>query len=145
MKFPRNARISRGQLDAAPFAGVLFCLLIFVLLASLVYTPGVIINLPESISTLPGVDGPTLAVAMDANGQLYFQNQIIMATNLQKRLQAEVARQTEPVTLVVQLDKAVTMEQFVKLRDLAASAGIKQMSQAVLPRVFDAPTDAKKP
>jgi biopolymer transport protein ExbD len=116
-----------------------------VLLASLVYTPGVIINLPESISTLPGVDGPTLAVAMDANGQLYFQNQIIVATNLQKRLQAEVARQTDPVTLVVQLDKAVTMEQFVKLRDLAASAGIKQMSQAVLPRVFDAPADAKKP
>src|ERR1700753_1992818 len=99
MKFPRNARISRGQLDAAPFAGVLFCLLIFVLLSSLVYTPGVPINLPESITALPGVDGPAVAVAMDPNGQLYFQNQIIVATNLLKKLQAEVARQNEPVTL----------------------------------------------
>ena len=51
MKFPRNARISRGHLDAAPFAGVLFCLLIFLLLASLVYTPGVLINLPTSASS----------------------------------------------------------------------------------------------
>jgi biopolymer transport protein ExbD len=141
MKFPRNARISRGQLDAAPFAGVVFCLLIFLLLASLVYTPGVPINLPESVNELPGVDGPAVAVALDANGQLYFQNQIIVATNLQKRLAEEVARQREPVTLVVQADKAVTQEQMLQLRDLAANAGIKQMSQQVLPRVFDAPAN----
>ncbi|HEX3798800.1 MAG TPA: biopolymer transporter ExbD [Verrucomicrobiae bacterium] len=145
MKFPRNARISRGQLDAAPFAGVLFCLLIFVLLSSLVYTPGVRIDLPESVSVLPGVDGPAVAVAMDANGQLYFQNQIIVATNLLKRLQSEVARQSEPVTLVVEADKAATLEQLNRLRDLAASAGIKQISQAVLPRVFDKPVNPKSP
>ena len=145
MKFPRNARMLRSQLDAAPFAGVLFCLLIFVLLCSLVYTPGVRITLPESVSMLPGVDGPAVAVAVDANGQLYFQNQLIAATNLQKRLEAEVARQTEPVTLVVQLDKRVTVDQWNKLRDIATLAGIKQMSQQVLPRVFDATTKPKSP
>jgi hypothetical protein len=41
MKFPRNARIFRGQLDAAPFAIVFSCLLLFLLLSSLLYTPGV--------------------------------------------------------------------------------------------------------
>ena len=40
MKFPRNARIFRGQLDAAPFAAVFFLLVIFMMLGSLVYTPG---------------------------------------------------------------------------------------------------------
>jgi hypothetical protein len=40
MKFPRNARIFRGQLDAAPFAAVLFLLVIFLMLGSLVYTTG---------------------------------------------------------------------------------------------------------
>jgi hypothetical protein len=64
---------------------------------------------------------------------------------LQKRLETEVARQTEPVTLVVQLDKAVTVDQWNKLRDIATLAGIKQMSQQVLPRVFDATAKPKSP
>ena len=42
MKFPRNARVFRGQLDAAPFASVLFLLVLFLLVqSSLVFVPGV--------------------------------------------------------------------------------------------------------
>ena len=145
MKFPRNAKLFRGRLDAAPFAGVLFCLLIFILLDTLVYTPGVRVQLPAASRVLPGVEGPTLVVAVDASGQFYFQNQLILKSNLQQRLQAEVARQTEPVTLVVQADKDVTVGQFDDVRELAASAGIKQIWQAVLPRPFDGPADAKRP
>jgi len=40
MKFPRNARIFRGQLDAAPFAIVFFLLVLFLMLASLVSLDG---------------------------------------------------------------------------------------------------------
>src|ERR1700733_3698088 len=112
MKFPRNARTLRGQLYAAPFACVVFCLLIFVLLISLVYTPGVRIQLPESVSDVPGIDGPTLAIALDKNGQLYFKNQIIQEADLRQRLRAEVAGQTEPVTLCVWADEAVTLKQW---------------------------------
>ncbi len=154
MKFPRNARIFRGHLDATPFAGVVFCLLIFVLLASLVYTPGVRIQLPASISTLPGgmngisglpgVDGRAVVVGLAASGELYFQNQIILETNLQQRLKIEVGSQTEPLTLVVQADRDVTQKQMHHLRDLAASAGIRQILEQVLPRAFDADPDFKK-
>ena len=73
MKFPRNAKMLRGQMDVAPFAGVFFCLVIFVLLASLVYTPGVHIELPAAVEGMTGVDGPTFAVALDANGQFIIQ------------------------------------------------------------------------
>jgi len=74
MKFPRNARIFRGQLDAAPFAAVLFLLVIFLMLGSLVYTPGVPLQLPVA-NDLPGTDKPTIAVAIDGNGRLFFENQ----------------------------------------------------------------------
>ncbi|HWF19074.1 MAG TPA: biopolymer transporter ExbD [Verrucomicrobiae bacterium] len=137
MKFPRNAKIFRGHLDVAPFAGVFFCLLIFVLLGSLVYTPGVHINLPQSSSTLAGVDGPVLAVAVDPNGQFYFQNQLVQGTNLQQRLQMEAARQSQPLTLVVLADKSVTQGQLNQLYELARAAGIRQIQEAVLPRAFD--------
>jgi biopolymer transport protein ExbD len=145
MKFPRNAKIFRGHLDVTPFAGVFFCLLIFVLLGSLVYTPGVQINLPESASALPGVEGAVLAVAMDANGQFYFENQIIQGTNLQRRLKEEVLRRNEPVTLVVEADRLVTTEQWGLLYDLAARAGIKQIHQAVLSRPFDSHESPRTP
>ena len=145
MKFPRNARSLRGQLYAAPFACVVFCVLIFVLLSSLVYTPGVRIQLPESYSAVPGVDGPTLAVALDKNGQLIFQNQVIQEAELRQRLKSEVAAQSEPLTLCVWADEAVTLKQLNHLRDLAASAGIRQISQVVLPRAFDQPRGGARP
>jgi biopolymer transport protein ExbD len=145
MKFPRNARISRGQMDATPFAGMFFCLLIFILLASLVYTPGVQIQLPTSMAALPGIGGPTLAVALDANGQYYFQNAVIFETNLQARLREEVARQNEPLTLVVQADKAATVEQLNHLRDLAAAAGVRQIFQQILPGIYEGAKKGTQP
>jgi biopolymer transport protein ExbD len=146
MKFPRNARMFRGHLDAAPFAGVFFCLIIFVLLASRLYTPGVsMIQLPESQTELSGVQGPTLAVAMDPKGQLYFQNQIIQAQKLEVRLREEVKKSTEPLTLVVMADKDVTLEKLDRLFDLGKAAGITRFSQARLLRQFDQPGGPGRP
>ncbi len=146
MKFPRNARIFRGQLDAAPFVGVFFCLILFVLLAALVYTPGVsIVQLPASGAELSGPDGPTVAVAMDAHGQLYFRNQWIQEKELLRRLQEEVKKSPKPLTLVIMADKDVTLDKWDSLVDLGRDAGITQFSQAVLPRLFDRAAGSKNP
>ena len=55
MKFARNARLLRSQLDVAPFAAVFFLLVIFMMLGSLVYTPGarLELQLPQG-KNLPG-------------------------------------------------------------------------------------------
>ena len=136
MKFPRTAKIFRGQLDAAPFAGVFFLLVMFLLLASLMYTPGVRIKLPVA-ADLPGVDGPTLTVAVDFNGQFYFQNQVISESELLKRLSAAVKRTPQPVTLIVQADEAVKSERLLRLSLLARDAGIQEASWATLPRPYE--------
>ena len=135
MKLPRNARIARSRLDAAPFATVFFLLLLFMLLLSLVYTPG--IRVPLDLPTaedLPGTDKMTVAVAIDANGQSYFENQPVEELDLKFRLRKAVANAREPLTLIVQADKAVTYERFMGLRLLARDAGIKEMWLATLPR-----------
>ena len=125
MKFPRNARIFRGQLDAAPFATVFFLLVIFLMLGSLTYTPGVRIRLPMS-KDLPGTDKPTVSVAIDASGRLYFQNQWVQEADLVSRLKSAVASSSEPLTLVVQADKSVTEEMLLRLTLLAHDAGISE-------------------
>src|SRR5258708_34664874 len=81
MKFPRNARIFRGQLDAAPFAAVFFLLVIFLMLGSLIYTPGVRLQLPIA-DELPGTDKLKVSVAIDSGGRYYYDNQLVQDKQL---------------------------------------------------------------
>lgn len=133
MKFPRNARIFRGQLDAAPFAAVFFLLVLLLMLGTRVYTPGVSLTLPQA-DNLPGTDKPTVAVAIDAGGRLYYENQSIAESVLAKRLKKAAAQAPEALTLVVHADRAATMDMLVRLTLLARSAGITNSLLATLPR-----------
>ena len=126
MKFPRNARIFRGQLDASPFVGVLFLVVIFLLLnSSLVFVPGVAIKLPEA-ADLPGVIGQTVTVAVDSNRHFYFQNQIIKESDLQVELRKAALETKERLTLMLLADKAVSADTLVQLAMLARAAGLKE-------------------
>jgi biopolymer transport protein ExbD len=132
MRFPHNTKIFRGQLDAAPFIGVFFLLVIMMLLASgFVFIPGVRIELPQA-ADLSGVEGPTVVVAVDAEGHFYFENQFCDETVLKQRLVAAVARSTKPLTLVVQADRRAQVDIVnVRLPTIARAAGIRQLLQAV--------------
>jgi biopolymer transport protein ExbD len=142
MKFPRNARVFRGQLDAAPFASVFFLLLIFILLGTLVYTPGVLVHLPASTNhKAAGVAGPTIAVAVDANGQFYFRSQLIREFELTARLRSAVTNSAEPLTLVVQADRETKRESLDRLAAIADQAGIRELLLATLPRIYEAAVD----
>jgi biopolymer transport protein ExbD len=146
MKFTRNARIVRGQLDVAPFAAVFFLLVMFMMLGSLVYTPGarLQLQLPRA-DGLPGTDKPTVSVAVDGDGRLYYENQWIEETTLQGRLREAAKKSPEPLTLVVQADKSVSYETCLRLALLARDAGIAEALLATLPRAYAAPASRSRP
>jgi biopolymer transport protein ExbD len=145
VKFPRNARIFQSQLDATPFAIVFFLLVIFLMLASLVYTPGVRLQLPMA-DDLPGADKPTVAVAIDGSGRLYYANQEVTdEQQLQAQLRAIVKTSPTPPALLVQADAAVRNEQLVHLALLARGAGITDAWLATLSRPLAASKPAHKP
>lgn len=133
MRFPRNTKVFRGQLEVAPFAGVFFLLLLFLLLhSSMVFIPGIPIQLPEA-ANLPGITSATVVVAVDRGGQIYFQNQVSDLIRLKEKLQAAVANAREPLTLIVQADKQVAFDTLVPLLLLAKAAGIKEGMLAIRP------------
>jgi biopolymer transport protein ExbD len=136
MKFPRNTRLQRSPFDVAPFAAVFFLLVIFLMLATLLPTPGLQLPLADN---LPGTDKPTVALAVDAGGRLYFANQVISETQLTSALRAAAGRAPGPLTLVINADKTVTYEQLVHLTSLARGAGIQTALLATLPRAITAP------
>jgi biopolymer transport protein ExbD len=143
MKFPRNARLLRSTFDVAPFAVVFFLLVIFLTLAVLLPTPGLSLHLPVTDSSpgrdLPGTDKPTVAVAIDAEGRLFFANQIVTEDELKSHLLDAVKKSRDPLTLLVQADKAVTYNQLVHLTVVARDAGIHDVLLATLPRVVNEP------
>jgi biopolymer transport protein ExbD len=140
MKFPRNARLLHSTFDVAPFAAVFFLLVIFVTLPALLPTPGLPLRLPVA-SDLPGTDQPTVAVAILADGRLFFQNQIVTnETQLGNDLRHAVAAARAPLTLVIHEDEAVTAGQLIHLGLLARDAGITNALLATLPRVINAPS-----
>jgi biopolymer transport protein ExbD len=133
MKFPRNARIFRGQLDAAPFAAVFFILVIFLMLGSLMYTPGVRLELPMA-DDLPGIDKLKVSVAIDAGGRYYYDNQLVADKQLANLLGQAVRASPEPLTLVVYADRTVSAEILVRTTMLARSVGITNGLLATLQR-----------
>ncbi|HEX4263956.1 MAG TPA: biopolymer transporter ExbD [Verrucomicrobiae bacterium] len=141
MKFPRNARIFRGQLDAAPFAAVFFLLVIFVLLGSMLY-PGIRIDLSSSSNLLSGTQGATLSVAVTTNA-IYYGNQLVSENEFSNHLNAAARNFSEPLTLIVQADKEVTEEKIIHLKVLAEQAGVSGFVLATLPRLFDSPGPGK--
>jgi biopolymer transport protein ExbD len=144
MRFPRHTKVFRGQLDAAPYAGVFFLLTMFVLLnSSIVFTPGLPIQLPEA-TDVPGVTGPTIAIAVDDGSRIYFDNQVTNEERLRQRLRDSVAS-TPDITLVIHADGKVEWATLARLMLLARDAGVKKAVQATRPPVVPVPRAVQAP
>jgi biopolymer transport protein ExbD len=136
MKFPRNAKILRSPFEMAPFAAMFFLLVIFLLLAALLPTPGIPFRLqPPAAGDLPGTGQPTVAMAVDSGGRFYFANQIISEAQLSSSLSNAVKNSRAPLTLVIHADRTVTEDQLIHLALLARDAGIQNALLATLPGV----------
>lgn len=138
MKFPRSAKILRSQFDVAPFAAVFFALLIFILLGAFLPVPGIPIT-PPTADDLPGVNRPSISMAVDSQGRYYFENQMVSERVLKTSLTAAANAAPKSLMLVIHADKSVTYEQLAHLALLAREAGITNSLLATLPRLSDKP------
>ena len=127
MKFPQRMLLLCRPPDATPLAGVFFLLLFFLLLMS----PGETVNLPAG-ELDPQSIGPAVAVAMDASGHLYFDNQRIDAAALQEKLRKRGA----DLTVVVQADRALPYERITEIARLIRAAGVRKVLMATRPGLF---------
>ncbi|MEY2410716.1 MAG: Biopolymer transport protein ExbD/TolR [Verrucomicrobiota bacterium] len=140
MRFPHNAKIFRGQFEAAPYLSVFFLLVIFLLAHSaMVMVPGVPIDLPTA-ADVPGAGTALAIVAVDENGTFYFENQMCDETRLRERLREAVARAPGPLTLIARVHKRASAEVFTRLSLIARDSGIRQL----VPEVRLAPEPGTK-
>ena len=124
MRYPRSVKIFRGQIDAAPFVGVMFLMVIFLLLHSHLVNPtGIRIRLPEADEPL-GIPGPHIALVIDERGVMFFENQMIDEAHLRAKLEAIVAQWEKPPVLLIQADASLSGSDYFHIFDLAHESGI---------------------
>ena len=136
MKFPRNTQLLKSPFEIAPFAAVFFLFAMFLFLVVLMPTPGIPLELPAA-GNLPGPAQPTVAVAVDAAGRLYFANQMVTESQLRSKFAGALKQSGPALTLVIEADQSVTYQQLVQLTMLANKVGIHHALLAALPRPED--------
>lgn len=144
MKYARNLKPFTGRLDLAPFAGVLFLLVLFLLLhTSLAPPPGLRVQLPTvDVSEAPVGSGLSLVVTVDQNELVYFEHQVIRDDDLRAKLAAKVAQSGGPLALLVQADESVKHAAIVRLAALARQAGIRDVVIGTRPPLFSPKAEA---
>jgi biopolymer transport protein ExbD len=141
MRLPRNVKMLRGPVDPSALAGTLFLLWTVTLLqSSLMMPPGVRLELPEAEGITAEVL-PDVAVGIDQQGRLLFEQQVIAETNLEARLRERTQRHGTNQTLLLLADRRVTAEHVGRLVSLARNAGIRDIVLATSPRPGTGPLD----
>ena len=128
MRFPRTARVIRGQWDAIPFLCVLFPLAFFLLFHQYLVLPrGTLVELPAGDGVRLDPASPRVVVAVDALGRVFFENQFVGEADLAKRLAERTAQSRELPVVVIQADRRVAHGALVRVAEIARQAGINRV------------------
>jgi biopolymer transport protein ExbD len=122
MKFPRNAKVFRGQMDVAPFAGVFFLLTIFLTFqTSLVYLPG----LPGQMdaSALPS-QRPT-ELTIDSRGHLSMGKRTYGEKDWVVPLRADLVNHERTNGIIIRAHSSVTNTLVSQVLEVARQAGVR--------------------
>ena len=135
MKFKRSVKIERGHLDITPLIDVVFLLLIFFMLtSSFVFSPGIKVDLPETVSS-ENIQATDLVVTITKDKRLFFRDMDVPISmeGLQERLKV-AASKTPTARLIVKADANVPHGRVVKVMSLAWESGLRKLAIATKPK-----------
>lgn len=122
MRYQRNVKIFRGGVDAAPFAGLFFVLVLFMMLFySHVFFPGVPIKL-DTQEEPPQMSQRT--VKLLASGRTEFLGENYDVAALKEELNRRTQRGTLPARLVFEVETGVPEKKAEEIENLLKNAGV---------------------
>jgi biopolymer transport protein ExbD len=111
MRFARQARIFRGTLDPAAVAGVFLLLVIFLLLSSLIYTPGVLVELGN------GAQVSSATISITRAGEVVFDGKTNAPGELEQ-LRQDLKRSPHPPPYTLQIQPGAPAKLIEQVRAL---------------------------
>ena len=111
-----------ARLELAPIIDIVFILLIFFAVSTSLLTnkQGIKLDLPTAESTEKNPKGIVLSI--DANQQIYIDNDIVIFDNLQNHLSTLVKTDPE-LQVILNIDKMITYDYIIQILDQVKLAG----------------------
>ena len=122
----------RARIEIIPMIDIMFFLLVFFVMATLHMIPdaGVASRLPTS-STAQALPKPQMTLAVDAQGVIRLEQQVISTAQLEDRLRAEPHPDELQVTIAG--DGQVALQKLMSVMDACRSAGVTHIGLAARP------------
>ncbi|ENO83449.1 biopolymer transport protein ExbD/TolR [Thauera linaloolentis 47Lol = DSM 12138] len=121
-----------SEINMVPLIDVMLVLLIVFMITAPLLTHAVKIDLPQAASQ-PSEDKPeTVALALDADGGLFWNDEPLPAEALGQRLREAAARSPQP-ELHLRADQGTRYQKLAEVMSLAREAGIGKMGFVTVP------------
>jgi biopolymer transport protein ExbD len=122
VRYQRNVKIFRGGVDAAPFAGLFFVVVLFMMLFySHVFFPGVPIKL-DAVEIPPEMTARSVKILN--SGRIEFLGDSYDLTGLKQELQRRSQKGTLPRRVLLESDLGVKETRVTEIENLIKDAGI---------------------
>jgi biopolymer transport protein ExbD len=123
VRYQRNVKIFRGGVDAAPFAGLFFVVVLFMMLFySHVFFPGVPIKLDAVEAPPPEMTARSIRIL--ESGKIEFLGDSYDTTGLKQELQRRTQKGTLPRRLLLESELGVKETRVTQIENLLKDAGI---------------------
>ncbi|MBV6622006.1 MAG: biopolymer transporter ExbD [Rivularia sp. (in: Bacteria)] len=150
MKINLNNPNEEVQVQIIPLIDVVFCILVFFILASLQFTrqQSINIDLPQANTATSSVQPDTqreiLPVTIDAVGQIYVEKNPVQRQQLGGILKNYLAGNPKG-TLVLYASRSATYNDVIEILDLLRQVGGDRVSLAIIPGSEEQPANPLQP
>ena len=121
-----------SEINVTPLVDVMLVLLVIFMLTAPLLTSAIRLDLPQAEGLQSGEAPQSVTVAMDAKGQLFFNDQPLDAATLAQQFEA-TARRNRETEVQLRVDESVPYGQVVVLRGVAQKAGLSRIGFVAQP------------
>jgi biopolymer transport protein ExbD len=121
-----------SEINMVPLIDVMLVLLIIFMITAPLLTHAVKIDLPSASSQLSDEKPETVSLALDAGGQLFWNDQPLAEADLAGRLQAAAVQQPQP-EVHLRADRETRYQKLAEVMSAAREAGIRKIGFITLP------------
>ena len=118
---------SMADINVTPMVDVMLVLLVIFIIAAPFMTHAVKLDLPQAQSETAPEQADTVSISFDADGILYWNNQVLAMMELESKLAVQ-AKKNKQAEIQLRADKATRYEIIAKVMAAAQSQGMAKIS-----------------
>ncbi|MDP1976527.1 biopolymer transporter ExbD [Undibacterium sp.] len=118
---------SMADINVTPMVDVMLVLLVIFIIAAPFMTHAVKLDLPQAQSEAAPEQADTVSISFDADGILYWNNQVLAMMELESKLAVQ-AKKNKQAEIQLRADKATRYEIIAKVMAAAQSQGMAKIS-----------------